>query len=926
MDHNLTDPFVSHTRQPLQPPNANPIQHPTTNPVYPPLYQLPQPRKPSSTMNELDALRVRSIELETELRLLKAQLLQAQSGTQYLVNCFAAPQARGQLGPESENQRLRTEVHRLRGELRMQSRRSSTWGGGSPVPSGGGGARRVRAGRPDGSEERERRFEAMQIQLQEATNQRDALLNDVLRLLREDANEYSFRFDDGDPARFRPLEVFGEKVARLVGGEEDGTSLLEGDLLGDEDAVAQTKGRFDTPRERLTPEHRRQAFYVKAADVALLDLDAGEWKGGGDDGWGVEDHDHPAASPRVHEHAHPLRRHPPSPKYSYAPRRPRHHHQYQRHAGLASFMPVEHNWLMANATFIEEKDLDEYLDVWQDLENGVRFGGRHAKEEWKEYYEERVRPVFLRRMEGRAKADAGGEVRGGEQGDSEVKRAESVEVEEVLRPEEEVAARQDVDGAADVAAKIQEEHDDCAEEVLKIDGRAADDFTQESADADQQNKENDPLPPASEVVVQVKEVAETEDVIAIEEAVPTKKAVGFEESQWAEPEPKTNRFPGSVRYDAAGTRSKHAEEVSPKSQLARKQESAVTKPPIPAFGSSNPLAPPQGTSTAPSAPIPGLAGGWPKPAPRRHQQAPLGPRFHASASQKDPQTWNALFFSIQQKSANVFALGSNEKSLRTVIITGVPVGTKLVDILDKVRGGKIVGANPVDTAGMKTTPPITTNTILVEFLGSKQAKAFVEFCASHPLHLATSAQDEQAQISVDLIRTQTLRLPPKLQTDMLLPEGALTRILFLIFPDPSTAPVPDALARQISSFAASFGFHELPRHPLRITGEEDGLVEFEYADVRQAATAWQVVKLWQETGRWKKVEEGRVSKGFARDPCARALERGEVQREDEGRMRKGEEGQRDKGIEDWIEQTERESGVGEGVETRTEGAHEMMEA
>lgn len=827
MEPTLPDPFTSHqswqsTRQP-----------PSMNPINPPSFRLQQPRRITDSMSELETLRVRSIELETELRLTKEHLLQAQSGTQYLVNCFANQQDRSLVqgasqdhrALQSRNQQLETEVHRTRGQPLVQSK-EKLWSA-SPVSSKNG------KHRWSGEAEKTREQELIE-EVEELKDQRASLLNDVLILLEEDANEYSFKFDDGDPARYKPLECFKEKAAAAARRH---VSLLDGNLTETSKDLdpsfvrnsADRERRADSPLASRVRVAKQPSIYVRPGDMALLDLDHVE---------------QPAAEPGApHGAFHtqvdavlPARsalnlaeatEAPCSPlpranqRLARRPSTPPHlRHRRGQQEWPQDFAHFEHQHLMSNATFIEEKDWDEYLRFWKSLEEEKRFSGRHSKEEWKAYYESKVRPAFLQKMAQRSgpavhKA-VGAQTTKGDVTAEEIKVTNDTKIEEGTAVAPTGASLPNAESKGD--------------ERTAIPAEIPDRSSSSAVDDPPQAFDNAITPQLARNRIQV-------------DVEPNKAEV--------------SKYLNDTLSESVSDR-----EASGKGSAVQNADASIVMPAVPSFGSLS-MVPEPATGTS-DMPLPGLAGGWPKPAPRERVRPAR--RTAARVSEKDPWTWKHLFFALKQTGSRSFVLGQKEKLLRTVLISEVPVGTKLVEVLDQVRGGKLVSAKFLDTAGMKTQPPVATNTVVVEFLGSKQAQHFVERCQKNPLILGLTHGETQAKAEVKLVRTQTWPLHPEMIKDMISTESALTRVLSLIFVDFESVPEVEVITREITAFAIKRDYFTIPAQPLRVTSGEDRMLLLEYADVRQAAAAWNAISALE----WKL---GQISKGFATDPCEAGFKR-----------------------------------------------------
>jgi hypothetical protein len=76
---------------------------------------------------------------------------------------------------------------------------------------------------------------------------------------------------------------------------------------------------------------------------------------------------------------------------------------------------------------------------------------------------------------------------------------------------------------------------------------------------------------------------------------------------------------------------------------------------------------------------------------------------------------------------------SSDPSLRrTVLVTNIPIGMALSDVLDEhLKSDRILAAKFAGTAGMKSTPPIETNAAIIEFLDNGDAQMFVNIYAGH---------------------------------------------------------------------------------------------------------------------------------------------------------------------------------------------------
>jgi hypothetical protein len=79
------------------------------------------------------------------------------------------------------------------------------------------------------------------------------------------------------------------------------------------------------------------------------------------------------------------------------------------------------------------------------------------------------------------------------------------------------------------------------------------------------------------------------------------------------------------------------------------------------------------------------------------------------------------------------SFSSTDPSLRrTVLVTNIPVGMALSNVLDDhLKSDRILAAKFAGTAGMKTTPAIESNAAIIEFLDNGDAQMYVDMYAGH---------------------------------------------------------------------------------------------------------------------------------------------------------------------------------------------------
>jgi hypothetical protein len=184
---------------------------------------------------------------------------------------------------------------------------------------------------------------------------------------------------------------------------------------------------------------------------------------------------------------------------------------------------------------------------------------------------------------------------------------------------------------------------------------------------------------------------------------------------------------------------------------------------------------------------------------------------------------------------------------RTVLISNIPVHTRLDEILDRIRGGPIYSAIYLDTARMRTTPPLETNTALITFISGHDAR----FVADH--------WDPQTElpITASLLHTFSRPIPTRVLADM--QQHDLSRVM-CIGNDARQLWTPHAIAMKLMRHGV--------RYPLRVERKPGvlGLMLFHFASLAQAKAAWLAF------GREYAVF-GELTGGFSADPCAEWVEK-----------------------------------------------------
>jgi hypothetical protein len=204
-----------------------------------------------------------------------------------------------------------------------------------------------------------------------------------------------------------------------------------------------------------------------------------------------------------------------------------------------------------------------------------------------------------------------------------------------------------------------------------------------------------------------------------------------------------------------------------------------------------------------------------------------------------------------QTSQISYSFGNKVPSpFRTMLVSNMAAGVTLARVVSAIRGGRIVKATFLETKGMKTMPPMTTNAVTIEFLDASAASAALDHWTEE--HAALQGCQSGVQpLTASILRTPTRPLPAKLGFDMR--ERGLTRVFYIV--DEMQKWTPEKVMGEIMQSDIR------QRRPLVAGRRENDVLFFEFADVRHAAMAWDVVDRdqWALRG---------LKKGFLPDPCS----------------------------------------------------------
>ncbi|KAL9095595.1 MAG: hypothetical protein Q9165_002027 [Trypethelium subeluteriae] len=114
---------------------------------------------------------------------------------------------------------------------------------------------------------------------------------------------------------------------------------------------------------------------------------------------------------------------------------------------------------------------------------------------------------------------------------------------------------------------------------------------------------------------------------------------------------------------------------------------------------------------------------------------------------------------------------SRDELLRTVLISGLPIGTDLLGVMKKVRGGLVVSCMLLNTISITGT-----STVMVTFFEGEAAKKYVKFANQHLDEIFKSEVVMHAKVAVSLVPTPTTC---KSYIQMRIRQGGWTRHMVL---------------------------------------------------------------------------------------------------------------------------------------------------
>ena len=192
-----------------------------------------------------------------------------------------------------------------------------------------------------------------------------------------------------------------------------------------------------------------------------------------------------------------------------------------------------------------------------------------------------------------------------------------------------------------------------------------------------------------------------------------------------------------------------------------------------------------------------------------------------------------------------------------MLVTNIPSNIALADVLEKVRGGKVLSAVLMPTAEMRTKPGMEMNAVMVTFLDVDAAKDYLQACEKTWLYFWSTHWDAPLKATISLVPTPGRQVSNRLKAEQ------LSRIVYLA--DGGICELVDVVA-SILDRAHKDGerLRRAPVRPLRAGRDKDGIMTLEYATVGDAGAAKMALDNMED-------KYGAMSKGFLMDPCAKPV-------------------------------------------------------
>ncbi|KAK5735275.1 hypothetical protein LTR17_008282 [Elasticomyces elasticus] len=590
---------------------------------------------------------------------------------------------------------------------------------------------------------------------------------------------------------------------------------------------------------------------------------------------------------------------PPQPtRFSpsrYAPSGPRY----------GDFAHYERTYLLGQAIWIEDLEGEAYEKKWEDIE---KRRGRHSAAEWQGYYERVIRPAFAKQQATRVEAvavakEVGGDTENEEkgvlsftEGDDAGVSGESAGDSGSKVVEENTMNEADVSGES-LESKDSEVVEDNAVDEAEMSGESPEsndgevveenvvdevDASGDCSDCDDFESQEEmaieqtiiPVGKAKEIQVVLASTKVVANASADDTASPKNnetstttpeaesKLDGLFASRWAPALPKsevaeTNHHTESISQDNFANLPT-VEEFCAEQDLLKKQAALVLSHTPTQHDPNTPTPHHPTTSLVPSSSGPTPPPRGPRPRYNNHNgvvrdcEPYIDPRPPCC---RYPMHVDELFHSN-------FTDKHDASVLRTVMISNLPPNVTLAEVLDQINnGGKILATTYLPLSELLRKSGVMVNAVMVTFLYAGDARKFVGVCEKELLLFYDEKWEQWVKATVTHVQTPVRGAPGDLSFKQIREEG-LSRVVYLI--DDGAIKDPASVVSKVMSVLAQRsgrgGYCEGVRYPVKMGRDGDGVLGFEFGGIGDAVVMRRGLEvLWGEFGG--------MGKGYLGDPC-----------------------------------------------------------
>ncbi|KAK3116085.1 hypothetical protein LTR53_003927 [Teratosphaeriaceae sp. CCFEE 6253] len=201
--------------------------------------------------------------------------------------------------------------------------------------------------------------------------------------------------------------------------------------------------------------------------------------------------------------------------------------------------------------------------------------------------------------------------------------------------------------------------------------------------------------------------------------------------------------------------------------------------------------------------------------------------------------------------------------LRTVMITNIPPTVTLAGVLDRVHSGKILCSTYLELSKMKLARyglPMRYNAVMITFLYAGDARSKDNVCFD-----ADESDSLFEPVTATITHLPAVRPAPSTPSVQHIRSEGLSRAIYLIDKGTkSPAAVMSAVLSLLAQRCARGHGYESVRYPERMGRDADGVLFFEFAGIEDAVIVKRTIDALSAEFGW---EYGGLVSGFLPDPC-----------------------------------------------------------